>query len=182
MAAHVCPWWLAYTFDNCLRRKIHPPERILEQYVKEGMRVLDAGCGMGIFSIALARLVGPEGKVFSCDLQLQALEVLLQRAAKAGVAERIETRSLDLRRLDLTGPLDFAMAAYCLHEVEGVGLFFAKLFPLLKPGAYFLLIEPKVHVSKAHYSQIADSAEEAGFAPEGNPPVRFSHTGLFRKA
>jgi ubiquinone/menaquinone biosynthesis C-methylase UbiE len=146
------------------------------------MRVLDAGCGMGIFSIALARLVGPEGKVFSCDLQPQALEVLLQRAGKAGVAERIETRALDLRRLDLTGPLDFALAAYCLHEVEGEPLFFDKLIPLLRPGAYFLLIEPKVHVSYAHFARIADAAVVAGLALEGRPRVRFSHTALFRKA
>jgi hypothetical protein len=36
---HVCPWWLAYTFDNPLRRLIHNPRKILSGYVKERMTV-----------------------------------------------------------------------------------------------------------------------------------------------
>ena len=34
---HVCPWWLAYTFDNPLRRLVHNPEKMLGKYIKEGV-------------------------------------------------------------------------------------------------------------------------------------------------
>ena len=61
---HVCPWWLAYTFDNPLRKLFHKPQIILAPYVKAGMRVMDVGCGMGFFSIGMAKLVGDNGKVF----------------------------------------------------------------------------------------------------------------------
>ena len=59
---HVCPWWLAYTFDNPLRRLIHNPRDIFSGYVKEGMTVMDVGCGMGYFTLGLAEL-GPGPKI-----------------------------------------------------------------------------------------------------------------------
>ncbi len=42
---HVCPWWLTYTFDNPLRRWIQDPVRILDNFVRPGMNVMDVGCG-----------------------------------------------------------------------------------------------------------------------------------------
>lgn len=50
----VCPWWLAYTFDNPLRRFLHDPVKLLASHVREGMTVADIGCGMGYFMVALA--------------------------------------------------------------------------------------------------------------------------------
>ncbi|MGB6852381.1 MAG: class I SAM-dependent methyltransferase, partial [Thermoanaerobaculia bacterium] len=86
---HVCPWWLAYSFDNRLRRFIHRPERLLGPYVRQGMTVLDVGCGMGHFSLGLARMVGSDGRVIAVDLQPEMLEVLSARANKEGLDERI---------------------------------------------------------------------------------------------
>ena len=89
MAGHVCPWWGGYFIDNWLRRLFHDPDAILRPYVHPGMTVMDVGCGMGLFAIAMARLVGPTGKVIAVDLQQQMLDVLGKRALKAGVADRI---------------------------------------------------------------------------------------------
>jgi 2-polyprenyl-3-methyl-5-hydroxy-6-metoxy-1,4-benzoquinol methylase len=86
---HVCPWWLAYTFDNPLRKLFHKPRIMLAPYVKEGMHVMDVGCGMGFFSIGMAKLVGDNGKVFSVDLQSKMLEITEKRARRAGVDRRI---------------------------------------------------------------------------------------------
>jgi 2-polyprenyl-3-methyl-5-hydroxy-6-metoxy-1,4-benzoquinol methylase len=66
---HVCPWWLAYTFDNPIRKLFHKPQKMLSLYVKEGMSVMDVGCGMGFFSIGMARMVGDNGNVIAVDLQ-----------------------------------------------------------------------------------------------------------------
>ena len=86
---HVCPWWLAYTFDNPLRRLIHNPRKIFSDYVQEGMTVVDIGCGMGYFSLGLAELVGDEGQVISVDLQQEMLDITLKRATKKGLEHRI---------------------------------------------------------------------------------------------
>ena len=92
---HVCPWWHAYTFDNPLRRLLHNPSAIVGEHVGEGMRVLDLGCGMGFFSIAMARMVGDSGLVIAVDLQQKMLDVLMRRATRAGVAARIRPHRCD---------------------------------------------------------------------------------------
>jgi ubiquinone/menaquinone biosynthesis C-methylase UbiE len=79
---HVCPWWLAYTFDNRLRRLIHNPQKILSGYVQEGMTVMDIGCGMGYFTLGLAELVGDAGQVLAVDLQQQMLDIMMKRATQ----------------------------------------------------------------------------------------------------
>ena len=90
MSGHLCPWWMAYTFDNPLRRiSARSSDSCWDPYVREGMTVVDVGCGMGHFSIGMARLVGETGVVISVDLQQEMLEILNKRATKAGVAGRI---------------------------------------------------------------------------------------------
>ena len=117
MATHVCPWWGGYFIDHRLRRLLHPPERIVGPYLRPGMQALDFGCGMGIFTLAMAKLVGDTGRVVAADLQPQMLDVLRKRAERAGLAARIQTHvcqpdrigigsgdSVRLRPLLLVGP------------------------------------------------------------------------------
>ena len=87
---HICPWWLAYTFDNPLRRYFHDPQVILTPYLQEGMTAIDLGCGMGYFSRAMAKIVGDTGKVISADLQKEMLAITRMRAEKDGVARLIQ--------------------------------------------------------------------------------------------
>jgi ubiquinone/menaquinone biosynthesis C-methylase UbiE len=47
------------------------------------MNVLDVGCGMGFFSLPIARLVGETGRVVCVDLQARMIKCLLRRAKKA---------------------------------------------------------------------------------------------------
>ena len=90
----VCPWWLAWTFDNPLRPLIHKPEAIVGPYMQEGMTVADIGCGMGYFSIAMAKSVGERGMVIAVDLQQKMLDLMQTRAGRAGVARRIDRKSV----------------------------------------------------------------------------------------
>ena len=61
--SHVCPNWLIGAFDNPLRRLIQNPDRIVSGRVGPGQTAADIGCGIGYFTIPLARLVGSQGKV-----------------------------------------------------------------------------------------------------------------------
>ena len=84
---HTCPWWFTWTFDNPLRRLVHDAHKMLEPYVVPGSRVADIGCGMGYFTVELARSVGPAGNVQAVDVQPQQLRVAERRCRRAGVAE-----------------------------------------------------------------------------------------------
>ena len=88
----VCPWWFCYSFDNPLRLVCHDPVRLLTPSVSAGMTAADIGCGMGFFSIGLAKLAGPGGRVIAVDLQQKMLAVLERRARRAGKPRIIESR------------------------------------------------------------------------------------------
>lgn len=174
----VCPWWLCYIFDNPLRKFIHNPEEILSSYVSPGNTVIDVGAGMGYFSIALARLVGPTGHVIAIDIQAKMLSTLTRRTRKYGLSDRI---SLYLAAPDSLGnhpKADFILTFWMVHEVQNQRAFFEEIFNLSKPGALFLLVEPILHVSKKAFLEELQIADEIGFTIKGKPRIRLSHSVL----
>jgi len=58
-------------------------------YLHEGMISLDIGCGMGFFSIGMAKFVRNSGSVIAVDLQQKMLDNLEKRAKFAEVGDRI---------------------------------------------------------------------------------------------
>ena len=182
MRPHVCPWWGGYFIDNRLRRLLHRPERILAPFLQEGDTAIDFGCGMGFFSIAMARLVGPQGRVISIDLQQQMLDVLAKRAAKAELAERIRTHRCEVDRIHLQAAADFALAFYSLHEAPQPQQTLDQIHDLLRPGGALLLVEPIGHVRAAHFDDLLDMGRQAGLTAEQRPRVRLGHAALLRKS
>jgi ubiquinone/menaquinone biosynthesis C-methylase UbiE len=172
---HVCPWWLAYTFDNPLRKLFHKPHIMLAPYVKEGMRAMDVGCGMGFFSIGMAKLVGDHGKVFSVDLQSKMLEITEKRARRAGVAQRIFIHRCAPDTLGIDEKVDFILTFYMVHEVRDQLDFFNQLLSNLNPGGKILIAEPKFHVSAEEFQKTLKIAQSAGLKTCAQPPIRFSH-------
>ena len=178
---HVCPWWMAYTFDNPLRRLVHNPEKIFAGYVTEGMTVLDTGCGMGYFSLGLARIVGDSGKVISVDLQPQMLEILQKRASKAGLADRIESHTCDADDLKLKTPVDFALAFWMVHETPDPENFFRQVAAVLKPTGKMIYTEPAFHVGEKNFNDLTEAAERAGLRKSSQLAIRFSRAVLIEK-
>lgn len=178
MGGHVCPWWLAYTFDNPARRLFHKPERILGPYLKEGMTALDAGCGLGYFSLGMARLVGERGRVISVDIQQKMLDGLMRRARRAGVANIIDARLCEPDNIGVEEQVDFALAFWMVHETPDARNFFAQLRAVVKPGGALLVTEPVFHVGRAAFEMEIEKAESAGFTLKDRPGIAFSHAAL----
>lgn len=174
MDKHVCPWWLAYTFDNPLRRFVHEPRQLLSGYVRPGMTVADLGCGLGYFSIGMAGLVGREGRVLAVDLQPKMLEKAARRAAATGMGERISFLSCRPEHLEIPERLDFALAFWMVHETPDVGSFFAQVRAALKPGGLLLVAEPRLHVTAGAFAREVELAREAGLLVRDEPVVRLS--------
>ena len=181
MEQHVCPWWLAYTFDNPLRRLFHAPEKSLGPYLAEGMTAMDVGCGMGFFSIGMAKVVGPTGRVISVDLQQKMLDVLMRRAEKAGVANRIQTHRCEPERIGLDTSVDFILAFWMVHEAPDAMKLLRELDSYLRPGGKLLITEPSLHVSAEHFEETIAGAQQIGLKLSERPNIRFSMASLFVK-
>lgn len=178
---HVCPWWLAYSFDNPLRRLLHPPEKLFAGLVGPGETAVDVGCGMGHFTLGLARMVGPEGKVIAVDLQPQMLERVRRRAERAGLAERIRLHHAGKTSMELSVRADFVVASWMVHEVPERAAFLREVAALMKPGARFFVAEPRLHVPAEDVERTVKLAEEAGLGVSHRPHVAFSRAVVFAK-
>jgi ubiquinone/menaquinone biosynthesis C-methylase UbiE len=145
------------------------------------MTALDVGCGMGYFTLPLARLVQPEGTVIAADLQPEMLNGLRRRAARAGLLDSICFLNCTPDRIGLDKSLDFALAFWMVHEVRHPEPFMQEIFTALKPGGRLLVVEPVVHVPREAFELTISLAKQLGFTFEGRPEVRLSRAALFRK-
>ena len=169
MDYRICLSWVGYLLLNPLRKLLENPHKILNRFIQEGMTVLETGCGMGYFTLPMARMVGPRGRVVAVDIQPKMLSALNERAQKAGLLERIEIRQAGTEWLgveDFSGKVDFAAALHMVHEVPDPVCFFTQIWKALKPGGQLLVVEPKGHVSQNRLEQTVSVAEKVGFRPE----------------
>ena len=185
MTHRVCPWWLGYWLISPLRKYSQDPQKVLAPYVHEGMTVLEPGPGMGYFTLEIARLVGPSGRVVAVDVQSKMLDRLKRRAAKAGLLERVDARmspadSMGLAQLN--GSVDFSFAFAVVHEFPDAGRFFAEVAAASKPGATVLVAEPSGHVKGAAFDAELQAAAAAGLSFVERPHIRRSHAALFKKS
>ena len=184
MGERVCPWWIGYLLASPLRRLLHNERKVLAPYIHPGMTVLEPGPGMGFFTLELARLVGPSGRVIAVDIQPKMIAGLKRRAAKAHLLDRIDARVASPESLgisDLAGAVDFTLAFAMVHEMPAAGPFFAQAAAVSKPGARLLLVEPAGHVKNDRFDHELQAAVHAGFAVVERPAVSHSHAALLEK-
>ena len=104
---------------------------------RPGERVLDVGCGWGSFAIHAAREHGVH--VTGITLSEPQASLARERAAAAGVADRVDIRVMDYR--ELAGETFDAIASIGMVEHVGsvnIDAYFAKLASLLRPGGRLL--------------------------------------------
>ena len=184
MAERICPWWAGYLLASPIRRWFEKPEEVLGPHLSSGATALDVGCAMGFFSLPMAELVGPSGRVVCVDLQERMIRSLRKRAARAGLSDRIETRVCSARSLglrDLEGEIDFALAYAVVHEVPDAAPFLAEIAEALAPGGRFLIAEPRGHVSEEALEATTAAAQRAGLSVVDRPVIKRSRTALLEK-
>ena len=177
----VCPVELANSLDSKIRRWLQNPRRILAPYIKEGMKVLDLGCGPGFFSIEIAKMIGKNGKVISADLQEGMLRKLGDKIKGTELEERIKLVQCDKDKINTSERVDFILAFYMVHEVPDKNSLFHQLKNILNENGQFLLVEPKLfHVSREEFDLTTRLAEKNGFKIHHGPKLLFSWAAVLK--
>ena len=182
--SHTCPWWLGYLLLAPMRRISQRPTRILGPFVRPGMLVVEPGCGMGFFTLDLARMVSPGGRVVAIDLQPKMLAGLRRRVARARLEGVVEIRQAKPDRLgigDLAGQVDLAVALYVVHELPDPAAFFTEVARALKPESALLVLEPPLHVSRAAFESSLELAQRTGLVVRDRPKVGFNRAALLAR-
>lgn len=161
--AGVCPHTLSFFLNNPVRRIFQNPLKILNPYIEKGITVMDLGCGPGFFTIDMARLVGPEGKVIAADLQEKMLEHVRKKAARYNVEDRIRFFRCEKDRIGFKEKVDFILAFYMVHETPSPGDLFDEMKNMLNENGRILVVEPKMHVSKKVFKKMLSVVNETGF-------------------
>lgn len=164
MGDHICPWWMGYVLANPLRRFLEKPEKLLGPFVEPGMTAVDYGCGMGFFTIPMARMVGPEGEVLAVDLQEKMLQSLQRRADRAGLTERVVPMLPAGIEEISRNTVDLVAALYVVHELTDARAFFVEMQEILKPEGRILMVEPRMHVNETTFRQSVDVALSTGLS------------------
>ncbi len=176
----VCPVAVAGILDSRLRRWFQDPRKILGPHIKEGMTVLDFGCGPGYFTIDIARMVGKSGRVIAADLQEGMLRKLRHKIQGTELEEHITLHKCEQNSIGLSEEVDFILAFYMVHEIPNQEGFFLEIGPILKTNGLLFIVEPPFHVWKKAFEQTIRKAQDSGFRPVQRPKVFLGRAVILR--
>ena len=177
----VCPVEMAGGLDNFFRRTFQNPKKILRGQIKEGMKVLDLGCGPGFFTMEIARMLNNSGKVIAADLQDGMLDIVRGKIKDSGLENIIELHKCSADEIGLTEKVDFVFAFYVVHEIPDKDNLFREINSMLKENGKFYIVEPLFHVSKSEFEVMIDKLKSFGFEVIEKPGLLFSRAVLMRK-
>lgn len=179
---HVCPVEHAGSLDSRFRRFLQNPRRILGPYVKEGMTVVDLGCGPGFFTIDLAQMVGESGRVIAADLQEGMLEKLGRKIQGTALEGRITLHRCEPNRMGVPAGVDLVLAFYVIHEFPDAAPLFEEIRSVLNPNGRMLIVEPPFHVSRRAFDAMLRKARSAGLVPVEPPRIRLHKTVILKRS
>ncbi len=179
---HICPPGVARMLNSPLRTMFENPMRILKPIVKQGDVTVDLGCGGGVFSAALARLVGKDGKVYAVDVQPEMLELTHGFLARRRLAERVTLHRCEGRDLKLDDvQADVVLAVHMVHETPNPEGLVKQIAMLLKDGGKLLVLEPKMHVSEELFQETLAFAQKHGLVKVKDLNTLMGRGALFQK-
>ena len=108
--------------------------------LRQGMRVLDIGCGTGDVSFIAARLVGPSGSVLGVDAAPEMIELARARAAEKGLsAVHFTQAAIDAIALD--EPVDAVVGRLILMHLPDPAATLRRLGSFVRPGGVIAFSE-----------------------------------------
>jgi len=149
--------------DNKLRRFLQDPRKILAPYLREGMTVMDLGCGPGFFTLEMAYLTGPSGKVIAADIQQGMLDIVEKKIRGTFLEKTVQLHLCPQSGIGYAGKADFILAFYVIHEIPDKTHLFLELYEILEPGGMVYIVEPAIHVTRSEMEKMLSLVNEAGF-------------------
>jgi ubiquinone/menaquinone biosynthesis C-methylase UbiE len=139
--------------------------------VKPGMSVADVGAGEGYYTVRLARIVGPKGRVLAEDIVTET---------HATLSDRVQRENLDNVAVKLGTPdnpmlphasFDRVFMVHMYHEVESPYAFLWHLRDGVKPGGFVIVVDSNRPIS--HHG-IPPGQLKCELGALGLQPVRYS--------
>jgi SAM-dependent methyltransferase len=109
--------------------------------LREGWRCADIGAGGGDVTVALARIVGRDGRIYAVDSDPARRDQVAAAAAEAGQAQVIALTQAG-EELVLPEPVDLAYCRFLLLHVHRPVDVLARMRAAVRPGGWVVVQEP----------------------------------------
>lgn len=164
----------AHRLEDPERLKYMPPQLLIDILrIQENMVIVEIGAGTGYFTIPLARVVGPEGRILAVDLQPEMLHKLAAKMKPPSPLRNvilIQGSAEDTGLLDAKG--DLVLLANVWHELNDSEAVLREARRLLKEDGHIAILDWRPDVERPpgptleHRlpgSSVKDSLKQAGW-------------------
>lgn len=160
-----CPTWLSWLveMDNPFFKISRAATIVQHLNLKNGMAVLDVGCGPGRVTIPLARVVGPMGNVVAMDIQEGMLKRVKEKAKSQHFANitylyaRLGEHKLEYNKFDRV------IMVSVLGEIPNREDALNEVFNALKPNGILSITEIILDPHYQSRAAVRRYAESIGF-------------------
>ena len=139
--------------------------------LRPAAHILDAGCGMGFYSLHLARRF-PEVRIQAVDVDGENLECLSELVDKLGL-KNLSARQCDLGQLDFERQFDCALAIDVLEHIDQDQEAVELIAHSLKPGGVLVVHVPQS--DQRHYLPQPGDFHAWDHVREGYSPSELSN-------
>jgi ubiquinone/menaquinone biosynthesis C-methylase UbiE len=176
----VCPMGVAGLLDSKFRKIFHNPNKILKPFISKNITALDIGCGPGVFSIEIAKLLEGTGKVICVDMQEGMLEIIKNKISGTSIEKTITLHKCTQESMCIKENVDFVLMFYMVHEVPSKENLFKDVLPLVNKNGLLMIVEPGL-ISKKEFNGMIDIIKQYGLIEHVKLKIMFSKGIVFKK-
>lgn len=175
------------------------PEREKEEHaskllpslkIKPGDVVADIGAGSGFYTLKLADIVGPKGKVYAVDIQPEMLNIIRKRVAARKLRNVVLVQNTETRLKLPPASLDLLFLVDVYHEFSHPREMTLEMVEALKPGGRIAFVEFRKEDDKVPILDVHRMSEKQVLKEMAPHPLRhvvtlghlpWQHVILFEK-
>lgn len=122
------------TWEFLLRDRFKSRRPVIgETKITEGSKVLDYGCGPGIYTFYASEIVGPDGRIFAVDIHPMAVKRVQKETARREIGN-IRTILTDCRTGQSSESIDVILLYDTFHDISQKEALLNELHRILKPA------------------------------------------------
>jgi ubiquinone/menaquinone biosynthesis C-methylase UbiE len=176
------PHEMSFILELPARKFLITPSLLADRlHLTKKSKVLEVGCGSGLFSVEVARRV-PQGHLELFDLQPEMLDKARRKIESAGLEKVVGYTQGDARKLALPkAKFDVAFLVAVLGEVPEPEKCLRALRRVLRPGGLLSITEHLPDPDFSRFSRLRALVEHEGFEFTESFGRPWSYTANFRR-